>query len=166
VLVPEAPVNLGNDDFKNWAMNRSQAISADNTIAAGIMDDPSQTDDSTGLTLGGYSYFPLTGDPALGIGNPYGLSFWSPYQATLNSIYFPSYFYGSLYSGWPVRGWPVGGWPVGGRPSPRGPGPIIIPSPIGTRPPRTAPPRVAIPGYRAAPLPSGHAVAPVVGVRR
>ena len=104
VLVAEPSTTFGNDDFKNWAMSRSQAISADNTIAAGIVDDPGQMD-SSGLALGGYSYFPLTGIPSLDVGNPYGLSFWSPFQSTLSSIYFPSYQYGSLYLGWPSGRW-------------------------------------------------------------
>jgi hypothetical protein len=146
VLVPDPAATLGNDDFKNWAMNRSEAIAADNTIAAGIVDDPGQMDGSD-LGLGGYSYFPMTVDPSLGIGSPYGLSFWSPYQATLNSIYFPSYFYGLLYAGWPSGGrlypMPYRGWP-------------ITPSPVGTHPTRTAPPRVAAPSYRPAAVAATH----------
>jgi hypothetical protein len=139
VLVAEPSTNIGNDDFKYWAMSRSQAISADNTIAAGIVDDPSQID-SSGLASGGYSYFPLTGIPSLDIGNPYGLSFWSPFQSTLSSMYFPSYLYRPLYLGWPsVR-----------RPYP---GRTFIPSPVGTYPPlRTAPVRI--------PVPSPHPVTP------
>lgn len=138
VLVAEPATTFGNDDFKYWAMIRNQAISADNTIAAGIVDDPSQTD-SSGFASGGFSYFPLTGIPSLDIGNPYGLSFWSPYQSTLSSIYLPSYLYRPLYLGWP---------------SGRGlyPGRLLFPSPIGTHPPRTAPPRI--------PVPSPHPVAP------
>ncbi len=139
LLVAEPARTFGNDDFKFWAMSRSQAISADNTIAAGIVDDPSQID-SSGLASGGYSYFPLTGIPSLDIGNPYGLSFWSPFQSTLSSMYFPSYLYRPLYLGWPsVR-----------RPYP---GRTFIPSPVGTYPPlRTAPVRI--------PVPSPHPVTP------
>jgi len=142
VLVAEPSTTFGNDDFKYWAMSRSQAISADNTIAAGIVDDPSQTD-SSGLALGGYSYFPLTGIPSLDIGNPYGLSFWSPFQATLSSIYFPSYLYGPLYPGWSG-----GRWLYPGRP--------LFPLPTGTHPPRTAPPRIPAPSPHPAPPPSPH----------
>lgn len=142
VLVAEPSTTFGNDDFKYWAMSRSQAISADNTIAAGIVDDPSQTD-SSGLALGGYSYFPLTGIPSLDIGNPYGLSFWSPFQATLSSIYFPSYLYGPLYPGWSG-----GRWLYPGRP--------LFPLPIGAHPPRTAPPRIPTPSPHPAPPPSPH----------
>src|SRR6266849_7301545 len=139
VLVVDPSTTYGNDDFKYWAMSRSQAISADNTIAAGIVDDPSQID-SSGLASGGYSYFPLTGSPSLDIGNPYGLSFWSPFQSTLSSMYFPSSLYRPLYLGWPsVR-----------RPYP---GRTFIPSPVGTYPPlRTAPVRI--------PVPSPHPVTP------
>jgi hypothetical protein len=106
VLVAEPSTTNGNDDFKYWAMSRSQAISADNTVAAGVVDDPNQID-SSGLASGGYTYFPSTGVSSLDVGNPYGLSFWSPFQSTLNSIYFPSYLYG-----------PYLRWPIGRRPHP------------------------------------------------
>jgi len=139
VLVADPSTTVGNDDFKFWAMSRSQAISADNTIAAGIVDDLSQID-SSGLASGGYTYFPLTGIPSLDLGNPYGLSFWSPFQSTLSSIYFPSYPYGALYPGWPS-----GRWLHPGRP--------FFPSPIGTYPPRTAPPRIPLPSPHPAPPP-------------
>jgi hypothetical protein len=142
VLVAEPSTNIGNDDFKYWAMSRSQAISADNTLAAGIVDDPSQID-SSGLASGGYSYFPSTGIPSLDIGNPYGLSFWSPFQSTLNSIYFPSYLYAPLYARWPS-----GRWAYPGRP--------LFPTPIGTHPPRTGPPRILVPNPHPAPRPSPH----------
>jgi hypothetical protein len=100
VLVPEQSTALSGDGFKTWAMNRSQEVSADNAIAAGIVDDPSQMTGSA-VDLGGLNYFPVTGIPSLGIVNPYGVSFWSPYQSTLNSMYYPSYLYGPYYSGWP-----------------------------------------------------------------
>lgn len=90
VLVPEQSTESNADPFQNWAMSRSQAIAADNSIAADIIDDPSRVD-VTGLDLGGFTYFPLTGYPSLGIGNPYGLSFWSPYQSNLWSTY-PSWY--------------------------------------------------------------------------
>jgi hypothetical protein len=101
VLVPEQNPTAAGDGFKTWAMNRSQAVSADNAIASEIIDDPSQMD-SSGMSLGGFNYFPITGVPSLGISNPYGVSFWSPYQSTLNSMYFPSYLYGPYYTGWPT----------------------------------------------------------------
>jgi hypothetical protein len=101
ILVAERPAEGGSDEFKNWAVNRSQAISADNAIAAEIVDDPSQID-NTGLASGGFSYFPMTGIPSLGLTNPYGLSFWSPYQSALSSLYLAPYAYGSLYPGWPT----------------------------------------------------------------
>jgi hypothetical protein len=100
VLVPEQSTTPGGDGFKTWAMNRSQEVSADNAIAAGIVDDPSQMTGS-GDSLAGFNYFPMTGIPSLGISNPYGVSFWSPYQSTLNSMYFPGLLYSPLYSAWP-----------------------------------------------------------------
>ena len=107
VLVAERAFAVSGDAFKNWAMGRSQAVSADNAISAQILDDPAQYN-SADLALGGgdaygayggFSYFPMTGIPSLGITNPYGLSFWSPYQAALMGSYLPPYLY--LYSGWP-----------------------------------------------------------------
>lgn len=107
VLVPEqAPVAAG-DPFKNWAMSRSQAIASDNATAAGIIDDPRVIENTTG-SPGSLSYFPLTGIPGISIPSPYGLSFWSPSQPSLSSIYFPTYSYGLLYpNGWPtvLPGW-------------------------------------------------------------
>jgi hypothetical protein len=102
VLIPEkAPVATG-DPFKNWAMSRSQAIASDNATAAGIVDDPGAIENSTD-PLGALSYFPLTGIPGLALTNPYGLSFWSPLQPALSSLYLTPYIYGLLYpSGWPT----------------------------------------------------------------
>ena len=99
ILVTERSTAEDSDAFKVWAMSRSDSIAADNAIAAEIVDDPNKIE-ASGLD-GGFSYFPLTGVPSLGITNPYGLSFWSPYQSTLSSIYFPAYRYRLGYPGWP-----------------------------------------------------------------
>lgn len=104
VLVTERATKSDADDFKSWAMNRSQAIASDNAVAAGIVDDPSQFDNAP-FALAGISYFPAGVVSPLGINSPYGLSFWTPYQSMLASIYFSphlSYMYG------PVQGWPTG----------------------------------------------------------
>jgi hypothetical protein len=100
VLVPEDTTVASNDPFKAWAMSRSQDISSDNATAKGIVDDPSAVD-SSGLAAGAYSYYPQTIVP--GLGYPYGMSFWSPFQSNLSSIYFPPYLYsyGSIYPMWP-----------------------------------------------------------------
>jgi len=152
VLLGE-PATPGTDDFKVWAMNRSQAISADNKVSAGIVDDPGRTD-GRDLASGGYTYFPSMGIPSLDVGTPYGLSFWSPFQNTLASLYFPAYLlYGPLYRTGPGGIWTGGNWLGGGiRPLP---GHTILPTPIGARPPRT-PPRITVPAPRPAPPP--HAV--------
>ena len=99
VLVTEKSSAPDTDPFKNWAIGRSQAISADNATAAGIIDDPNQFDqfDTANFGSGGFTYFPMTGIPSLGITNPYGQSFWSPYQSALTSTYFPP-----VYVGWPM----------------------------------------------------------------
>lgn len=110
VLVAEESTTPGGDAFKNWAMRRSQAVSADNAIAADIFDDPRQID-ASGHALGGFSYFPLTGIPSMSITNPYGLSFWSPYQSTLSSTYSPWNLYRPQYLGWP-RGVPLYSRPI------------------------------------------------------
>jgi hypothetical protein len=96
VLVTDQTTPGLNDSFDHWAMDRSQAIYADNATAAQIVDDPSAID-SSGLALGGLSYFPMTGIPSLGLINPYGLSFWSPFQPTLNALYLPGYGAGWAY---------------------------------------------------------------------
>ncbi|HTR36589.1 MAG TPA: FecR domain-containing protein [Bryobacteraceae bacterium] len=102
VLVAEQAPPAAPDDFKTWAMSRSMAIASDNATAAGILDDPGQID-ADGLATGGFSYFPLTGVPSLGVGNPYGVSFWSPYQPALGSIYsYPSIWANPVY-GYGVR---------------------------------------------------------------
>lgn len=100
VLVPQDTTVASNDPFKAWAMSRSQDISSDNATAKGIVDDPSSVD-SSGLAAGAYSYYPQAIVP--GLGYPYGMSFWSPFQSNLSGTYFPPYLYsyGSIYSMWP-----------------------------------------------------------------
>lgn len=117
VLITERIPSVDADAFKSWAMGRSDAIASDNAIAAGIVDDPSKIE-ASGLD-GGFSYFPLTGVPSLGITNPYGLSFWSPYQSAMSSTYLPVYRYR----------WSYLGWPSGVQIFPR---PVVSPSRIGT----------------------------------
>ena len=125
VLVPEQAELALNDPFKSWAMSRSQAVSSDNATAAGILDDPTQsTDAGFAAGGGGFSYFPPSIVP--GLSSPYGVSFWSPFQSGLTSMYFPTYLYGlygygSLYPAWPgaIR-----------RPVIVGPSRISIPSAI------------------------------------
>jgi len=143
VLVPEQSQIAPSDDFKTWAMSRSQSVSSDNATAAGITDDPTTIENSTspygyGAAL---SYFPLTGIPGVAITNPYGSSFWSPFQPALTSLYFPPYLYGSLYpAGWPTTARPHFWRPLGTL-SPLGIGGGLHPGGIGsTRPP------VRIPG--------------------
>jgi hypothetical protein len=151
VLLAEKATTPASDSFNLWAMNRSSVVSEDNAIGAGITDDPDQLDDS-GVALGGFSYFPQTGVPSLGIAYPYGLSFWSPSQSLFNP-YLPGYPYGFLYQTYPrlpagvllyphpIRvstGTGILGWPSGVN-LPR---PSVPPLP---RIPSTAPPHPAVP---------------------
>jgi len=99
VLVTEQSSAEPSDSFDHWAMQRSQAIFEDNATAAQISDDPTSVD-SAGLALGGLSYFPPTGIASLGLTSPYGLSFWSPFQPMLSSLYWQSYGLGFPYLGW------------------------------------------------------------------
>ena len=104
VLVAEAFKEDSGDAFSDWAVRRSGAIASDNSIAAQIIDDPSSVDNSNMAFGGGFTYFPLTGVPTLGLASPYGLGFWSPVQPALwsiyaNSLYLPPYAYGSYYLG-------------------------------------------------------------------
>jgi hypothetical protein len=161
VLIPKEAVTTASDEFKGWAMSRSQAVSSDNATAASILDDPSALELSLGslgsldgiAALRGLSYFPMTGIPGVTATNPYGLSFWSPYQSSLGSLYFLPHTYGSLYpTGWPssVYGYPwstlrtlspstigVGSRPGGIAPLHRAP-PSVSPRPgaprLGTHP--------------------------------
>jgi FecR protein len=169
VLAPDPSVTVG-DTFKNWAMSRSQAISADNAVAADITDDPTQTD-VAGLTLGGFTYFPMTSYPALGVNTPYGLSFWSPYQTTLMSSCLQPYGMYGPYPGWPsgvcsypttaiFTAWPGTGLRLGGIGGIGSIGGIGRIGGIGLRPPyrpapiKTLPP----PAYH---VPAPHVAAPI-----
>jgi hypothetical protein len=148
VLAKQEVTTPAADDFNVWAMNRSSVVSEDNSIGAEITDDPDQID-SSGIALGGFSYFPQTGIPSLGITYPYGLSFWSPYPSWVNPYLSVSPYgllYGRLPAGTflsprPVRIFPGTG--VIGRPSGFGPRPS---PPPGLRP-TIAVPRVT-PGVR------------------
>jgi hypothetical protein len=103
VLLAENFKDDSGDEFSDWAVRRSQAISSDNSIAAQILDDPSSVDNSSMAFGGGFTYFPMTAMPTLGLASPYGLSFWSPFQPPLASIYinplYLPYGYGSNYFG-------------------------------------------------------------------
>jgi hypothetical protein len=178
VLVPEEAPTVARDQLKNWAMSRSQAISSDNATAAGIVDDPSVIENSLGDSsvgsLGALSYFPPTGFSSAALANPYGLSFWSPYQSTLSSVYFPPYIYGALYpAGWPIvirqSPWRTPGngmlWRTPGNVT-REPfsgglrsGGIVTPRPPYNPPFRTAPrPTAPAAPHAAAPHGVGHSV--------
>jgi hypothetical protein len=168
ILLPERTATAGNDPFKNWAMSRSQTIAADNTTAAGIIDDPSQVDNSTGLAVGGYSYFPPGPISSLGLSSPYGLSFWSPYQAALGSVYFSPYLYGVLYPSWPnaVRYYPGRIAIPSVAPSRAGmgvyPGSVISPRAPSTYAPYSPPIRTIVPRV---PAPAPHVGVGAGGVR-
>jgi hypothetical protein len=151
VLVTEATPPAA-DDFNVWAMNRSSVVSEDNTIGAGITDDPDQIDTS-GAALGSFSYFPQTGIPSLGINYPYGLSFWSPYPSWVNP-YLSVYPYGLLYQRLPVGSilYPRSPYP---RPITISPGTGLIGRPYGLNFPRPSPvplprtPAIAVPHVTA-----------------
>jgi hypothetical protein len=98
-LVAGHATTPASDDFNVWSMNRSSVVSEDNSIAAGIIDDPDRIDPA-GLVMGGFTYFPQTGIPLLGITYPYGLSFGSPYGSLYpnwSNPYLSLYPYGLLY---------------------------------------------------------------------
>jgi hypothetical protein len=150
VLVPEQATAELNDSFDHWAMQRSQAIYADNATAAQIFDDPSQMD-SSGFALGsGLSYFPMGSIPSIGLMSPYGLSFWSPFQPTLNALYLPGYLAGWAYPTY-LGGsrlfqlYPNPSYPLNARrplfPTPIGVRPGILPT---TRVPIISTPRVPV----------------------
>lgn len=161
VLVPDQATKPAEDPFNLWAMNRSSVVREDNTIGAGITDDPDQIDTS-GIAQGSFSYFPPTGIPSLGISYPYGMSVWSPYQTWLNPAmnpYLTPYPYGLIYSR----------YPVGGLYSPS----LTYPRPIGTplgigvigRPSGIMSPRPAYPSLPRPAVVAPHVTAPHV-IRR
>jgi hypothetical protein len=161
VLVTDAAATPAADDFNVWAMNRSSIVSEDNSIGAGITDDPDQVD-SSGAALGNFSYFPQTGIPSLGINYPYGLSFWSPYQSPYQSWVNPysSYYpYGLLYQRFPVGG-------AAYRPGSVYPRPLTI-SPLGARPFGVNIPRTYFPPTPRPAVITPHVSAPAVhGIHR
>ncbi len=161
VLVAEPATVPAADDFNIWSMNRSSVVSEDNSIAAGITDDPDQIDTS-GTALGSFSYFPQTGIPSLGIAYPYGLSFWSPYEYGFNpwlNPYLSIYPNGALYRRVPANTL------IYQRP--------IYPRPIGTstgtgvivRPPGSYNPRPSLPVPARPSIAVPHSAAPRV-IRR
>jgi hypothetical protein len=153
VLLTEQATTPASDAFNNWALNRSSAVSEDNSIAAGITDDPDQIDTS-GLALGGFSYFPATGVPLLGMTNAYGTSFWSPYQSSFGVAFLPTYPYGVYpYGALLYPGWRTG--VIYPRPIGINPGTGLQSHPIGVFAPRPS-----IPG--AVRIPSAPHVAPRV----
>jgi hypothetical protein len=157
VLVAGQATTPASDAFNIWAMNRSSVVSEDNSIAAGITDDPDQIDPA-GVALGGFSYFPQTGIPSLGIAYPYGLSFWSPYQSWVNP-YLSVYPYGLFYRSLPA------GTLLYPRPIRISSGSGAIGRPIGPYLPRPSyPPPPRTPAIAAPHVPAPH-IAPLV-IRR
>jgi hypothetical protein len=152
VLVTEATPPVA-DDFNVWAMNRSSVVSEDNTIGAGITDDPDQLDTS-GAALGSFTYFPQTGIPSLGISYPYGLSFWNAYPSWVNP-YLSVYPYGLLYQRLPAGSflYPRSGYP---RPITISPGAGLIGRPYGLNFPRPSP----VPLPRTPAITAPHVTAP------
>jgi hypothetical protein len=138
VLVPERSSDENRDTLGNWALGRSESVSADNSIAAQIVDDPSSMDIPR-AALEGFAYYPLIGVPSLGAGLTNQYRLWTPYQSGFNSIYLPGYTFRPLYMGLPGRfaaplrphGPTIGSPPrVGGGVSrPVTPGPIPRPTP-------------------------------------
>lgn len=145
VLVPELPNKLPNDALNEWAIGRSQSISADNAITAQIDGDPS----AVAPGYDGFTYFPMLGLPYASAVSPNTLySPYNPYQSGFNSIYLPGYSYRPLILGLGVRG-----------PRPYVPSPLRI----GVSPgagiisgaPRYPPPRFSAPAPRPMPVHPG-----------
>jgi hypothetical protein len=172
VLVAEPPTTPASDAFNIWAMNRSSVVSEDNSVAAGITDDPDQFDTS-GLALGGFSHFPQTGISSLGLTYPYGLSFWTPYQSPyqywanpyLSYPYLPGYPYGLWYRRLPSG--TIFSQPTLPRPIGTSTGTGVAGRPYGFNPrPSTPPPRPSSPPPPRIPsAPAPHVTAPH-GIRR
>ena len=108
VLVPERPTGETGDPLSRWAEGRSDSISADNSIAAQITDDPTAVTGIPGIDSGieGLTYFPLLGLPPAGLGlsAPYSSAYnsYTPYQPGFNSIYLPGYTYRPFFLAFPM----------------------------------------------------------------
>jgi hypothetical protein len=101
VLVPEQPTAQPNDALNDWAIGRSQSISADNAITSQIDQDPA----AAAAGMDGFTYFPMLGLPYAGGISPSPLyNAYSPYQSGFNSIYLPGYTYQPFILGVAVRG--------------------------------------------------------------
>ncbi len=139
VLVPDRTTNESADAFTDWAMGRSQVVSAEDETAAKIVDDPNSFDPaamSSGLGPGGFTYFPPVGLSSLrmGLSNVYGWNSWGsyPYPSTL---YTPGYIYVPITSAWPGRvRYPVSP-PVGTPPHSGTGGSHVTPPPVHIPPP-------------------------------
>jgi hypothetical protein len=157
VLVPERTTGQPRDTLSDWSNGRSESISADNSIAANI-EDPASMSGDPGLTMGmggmggGFTYFPMLGLSAYGMGmSPlYGAA--APMQMGFNSIYLPGYTYRPMFMSLRPTGLSRGLYPVsrGGIYSPLTPGYL--------------PPRPAMPITRPMPVHPG-ALPPGGGVR-
>jgi hypothetical protein len=157
-LVPDQATTPVEDSFNLWAMNRSSVVREDNSIGAGITDDPDQLDTS-GIALPSFRYFPVTGIPSLGISYPYGMSFWSPYQTWLNP-----YQTGLIYSRYPAGAY---FYPRLTYPRPIGTsfGSSFLGRPSGIIAPRPSYPTLPRPAIAAPHVTSPHVTAPHV-IRR
>ncbi len=108
VLVPEKSPADDHDALSDWADGRSQSISADNAISAGIQDPASLDSSLSGLDLpaDSFTYFPIVGYPLVGssLSSLYGSSYPSslygsltPAQSGFYSIYLPGYTYRPMF---------------------------------------------------------------------
>jgi hypothetical protein len=103
VLVPDRAIDEPADGLANWALGRSESISADNAITAQIDEDPASR--NSDLAMSSFTYFPFIGALSLGPGVSGLYSSYAPYQPGFNSIYLPGYTYRPLLLGLTPRGY-------------------------------------------------------------
>jgi hypothetical protein len=111
VLVPEAAGAQTADALSEWSNGRGESITADTAITSQIDEDPAQAVTTDLAGFDGFTYFPMVGVPALGLGgySPYAYStLASPYQPGFSSIYLPGYTYRPLMMAPLGRGLSVG----------------------------------------------------------
>ena len=165
VLVPEKSDAEPHDALSEWADGRTQSISADNAIAADIQDPATMSTNPYGVA-DGFTYFPMLGYPAIGLGlstsayGVYGAA--NPfYQPGFYSVYLPGLTYRPSYLRLPSSsGIGLGRSTYPSYLSPvrvGSPGVVMPRPPIGTRPVTTMPSTVG-----ARPAPVAHPAAPVV----
>jgi hypothetical protein len=105
VLVPEKAGGELQDRLGEWDRGRTEAVAADDAIAAGIQDPATLAASSP--IQDGFTYFPMLGLSSFDSGawNGYSTGLYAP-QPGFSSLYLPGYVYRPILIGLPIMGLP------------------------------------------------------------